>query len=60
MKYIYKILRLFLCPHKYRKTINDGYYARFNELGMERVKNGSWYDKECCYCGKIKRFGYRY
>lgn len=50
MKYLYKILRLFFCPHKYDKILLKGAII---DCG-DRI--GSYFNKECCYCGKIKKF----
>ena len=50
MKYLYKILRLFFCPHKYKKTVT---YGPVTEDGSVI---GNYRDKECRYCGRIKRF----
>ena len=51
MKYLYKILRLFFCPHKYSKTVSKG-----NIIGFNGTVQGYFYDKECCYCGKVREF----
>jgi hypothetical protein len=50
MKYLYKILRLFFCPHKYDKILAKGPVRD----GYKTI--GLYYDKECKYCGKIKAF----
>lgn len=56
MKYLYKILRLFLCPHKYNKTIALGKISRLSEYTGDWIQIGNSYDKECIYCHKLKRF----
>jgi hypothetical protein len=49
MKYLYKILRLFFCPHKYQDV-------KIGLIGDEGVTIGTFYDKKCRYCGHMKRF----
>lgn len=58
MKYLYCILRLFFCPHKYKIELTQGntFSHFFDEFEMEKVMTGHYYDRECNYCGKIKRF----
>lgn len=51
MKYLYKIIRIFFCPHKYSKTIKSG--KLIGDIG-ESI--GDFYNKECRYCGKVKCF----
>lgn len=51
MKYLYKILRMFFCPHKYSKLISTGKIV--DQIGD---KIGSFFNKECKYCGKVKVF----
>lgn len=50
MKYLYKILRLFFCPHKWNKTVNKG------PVTDGVIKVGNYYDKECAYCHAIREF----
>lgn len=61
MKYLYMTLRLFFCPHKFRKTLRDGQYIDYlSDLAPDiKVIKGTFYDKECSYCGIVKRFGKR-
>lgn len=49
MKWIYRILRLFFCPHNYRKL--DVYEKK---VGGRII--GYSYVKECVYCGEVKEF----
>lgn len=49
MKYLYRILRLFFCPHKYKLTLHG-------PIHLDGKPVGSYYDKTCYYCGKVKRF----
>lgn len=51
MKYLYKILRLFFCPHKYGKIVTKG-----NIVNSDKTVLGKFYDKECNYCGRIRAF----
>jgi hypothetical protein len=55
MKYLYKILRLFKCPHKWKiiKTIDvyENYFGTLSKLPI-----GEKYIKECKYCGEIRKF----
>jgi hypothetical protein len=47
MKYFYRILRLFFCPHKY-ETIGISEVKPYNEdFVYKRI-----YRQECEYCGK--------
>jgi hypothetical protein len=50
MKWLYRILRLFFCPHKYTTTVDVG---KIRDNGNVI---GNYYDKECKYCGKMKHF----
>lgn len=49
MKWLYRILRLFFCPHKY-KSLHEG------SVVCKSTTIGRYYDKECKYCGKMKRY----
>lgn len=51
MKGLYRILRLFFCPHDYKITVNSG-----NVTLCGGAIIGRYYDKECKHCGKIRRF----
>lgn len=51
MKWLYRVLRLVFCPHKYDKLMAHGQLLNNNNEAF-----GNYYDKECKYCGKIKRF----
>lgn len=55
MKYLYKILRMFFCPHKYKTLVLSGDVHRTSHKGV-KIVTGKFYDKECLYCGKIKEF----
>lgn len=51
MKYLYKILRLFFCPHKYiQKEKHTVLKSNNNDIV------GFFYIKECKYCGEIIQF----
>lgn len=50
MKWLYRILRLFFCPHVYEKEVCSGGVVS----GGRNI--GRFYDKECKHCGKIRRF----
>ena len=50
MKYLYKILRLFFCPHKYSILIKHG---KITECGTI-IRN--YNIKECRFCNKPKIF----
>lgn len=52
MKYLYRILRLFFCPHVYDKVLSSGAIVSLRAGG----DIGKYYDKECKHCGKVKRF----
>ena len=54
MHYLYKILRLFFCPHKYGNIIYKiSYHPDGDKNNMpEYIK----YIKECKYCGKMIKF----
>lgn len=63
MKYLYKILRLFFCPHKYNKLLGKGDIVvnKYKVVDDKLYANGydvtgNYYNKECCYCGKVKVF----
>jgi len=49
MRWLYKILRLFFCPHRFKRT---------NEIHLLNggKQYGTKYVGECRYCGKIKGF----
>jgi hypothetical protein len=51
MKYLYKILRLFICPHRYtqKERIETVNHLIGNVMQIDYVK-------ECRYCGKIRNF----
>lgn len=48
MKYLYRILRLFFCPHSY-KIIRNGDLSRRSDGSIV----GHFYDLQCKHCGKI-------
>lgn len=47
MKYLYKILRLWFCPHKWKTTANG-------ELIQDGVCIGHYTYLQCKYCGNVK------
>lgn len=51
MKWLYRILRLFFCPHKFNivKTI------ALNRI-VTKTKIGECYIQKCNYCGKIESY----
>jgi hypothetical protein len=51
MKYLYKILRLFFCPHKYKLVSEKGIIKSSSQKQI-----GSLRIKECQYCGKEKGY----
>lgn len=54
MKYLYKILRLFYCPHKYifhKKCEKFDEYSTPDDLPI-----AIYYICQCKYCGKFKKF----
>lgn len=56
MKYLYKILRLFFCGHKYDLIISGTVFQREDYDIGSGFPIGIYYDKNCRYCGKVKRF----
>lgn len=52
MKYLYKILRLFFCPHKYilEREVN-AVDKEINEIPSYRILVS-----QCKYCGDYKKF----
>lgn len=50
MKYLYKLVRLFFCPHKYKSK------DRGQIVNEDKVIIGTFYNKECRYCGKMRVF----
>jgi hypothetical protein len=50
MKYLYRILRLFFCPHKYLVYLTAEIQNQHNGKQV-----GNIYDLQCKYCGKFKR-----
>lgn len=52
MKYLYKILRLFFCPHKFDRLLAKGPIVEFSNGPVV----GNYYNKECVYCGKVRGF----
>lgn len=58
MKYLYKILRLFFCPHKYIIEIEKSEINTHNYFGS-KASIGTFIIKECCYCHKTKSFNHR-
>lgn len=46
MKYLYKILRMFFCPHKYKHTDTFNIETKDKRV-IEKVV-----EKSCKYCGK--------
>lgn len=52
MKYLYKILRLFFCPHKYNKTLNKADIV----TTVDKRIVGFSYTSQCSYCGRIKNY----
>ena len=53
MKYLYKILRLFKCPHKYIKI--DKYKTTHTYMSGKEIEVVE-YHLQCKYCGKIKSY----
>lgn len=53
MKYLYKIFRLFFCPHKF---LNKEKYNSTKTYKSGEEINSVLYIKECKYCGKIKTY----
>lgn len=50
MKWLYKILRLFFCPHK---------YVRYERVRIDDPESGEYEYREkcsCVRCGKMRRF----
>lgn len=56
MKNLYKILRLFFCPHKYKTVISSGTISSYSKRLGVSVIIGNYWNKECSRCGDIKRF----
>lgn len=54
MKYLYKILRLFFCPHKYGKITHE--IKVYEDGDNSKIPNFIKYIKECKYCGRMKEF----
>jgi len=52
MKYLYLILRLFFCAHKYNKHLQK---LSMHTEGYD-MPTGFEYVKECCKCGKVRAF----
>lgn len=50
MKYLYKILRLFFCPHKYTILYKVSCFDGSDAIMPSYYK----YHLRCRYCGKIK------
>lgn len=51
MKYLYKILRLFLCPHKYKIIATSDIVT-----SVTTSITGTYARTQCKYCGKIKSY----
>lgn len=55
MKWLYRIFRLFICPHRFSNIDKQKIFTNIDRLGKWE-ETGMLYTQQCKYCGKLKSF----